>query len=267
MFDDKIVDELSKESILRHLKTAADLNIEVQGTVTSTNSVLMEEAFFGEHEGKVLIASRQTGGKGRKGRKFFSPADSGLYMSILLRPDLPADKAVYITTAAAVAVCRAVERECSRTLQIKWVNDVLLDGKKLCGILTESALDAQSGRLQYAVLGLGLNVYFPAKGFPADIADIATAIFTEQYEDMRNRLAAAILDEFFAIYPNIADKDFLDEYRNRNIVPGRRIIVQKTIPEKEASALEIDDDFHLRVKYSDGWLDTISSGDITLMPE
>ena len=112
----------------------------------STNRYLKELAAKDARPGTVIIANRQSAGRGRLGRKFFSPGEKGIYMSILLRPDIPLERAVLITSMAAVAVARAIERVSGIEAKIKWVNDIFLKGKKVCGILTEAGIDAESGK-------------------------------------------------------------------------------------------------------------------------
>ena len=191
-------DIISSAEIEKNLTTLkGKLDIEVKKTVTSTNALLKEKAALGAPEGTVLIALSQTAGRGRFTRSFFSPEDSGIYMSILIRPRISAENAALITTAAAVAVAEAAENLSGRKAGIKWVNDVLIDGKKICGILTEASLNIESGALDYAVLGIGLNAYEPKCGFPQEIKNIAGAIFRKKKDGLRSKLAAAVLENFF----------------------------------------------------------------------
>ena len=127
----------------------------------------------------MLVAESQTAGRGRLGRSFHSPVGTGLYMSILLRPTFSAERALFITTAAAVAVCRAIEQETGLKPQIKWVNDIYLHEKKICGILTESSINFETKGLKWAVLGIGLNLSEPEGGFPEEIRSVAGALFAE----------------------------------------------------------------------------------------
>jgi BirA family biotin operon repressor/biotin-[acetyl-CoA-carboxylase] ligase len=140
-------------------------DIECYKTLSSTNTLLKQKAEAGEKEGKVAIAETQSGGKGRLGRSFFSPMGTGIYMSILLRPQLEMENAVLITTLAAVCVAQAVENVTDKQTGIKWVNDIYYNGKKICGILTEAGCDCENGRLNYAVLGIGIKVYGRQTGF------------------------------------------------------------------------------------------------------
>lgn len=256
-------DLLNKAEIERLIGPLSDrLSITVEQTVTSTNAVLKEKA-DGLREGTVLIASEQTAGRGRFKRKFYSPAGNGIYMSIFLRPSLSAADSVLITTAAAAAVSLAAEELSGRKTEIKWVNDVLINGKKICGILTEAALDIESGKLDYAVLGVGLNAYEQSGGFPDEIKDIAGAIFEKRENSLKNRLAAKVLTYFFKFYDTLENRDFLTVYRERSAVTGKKILVisgDKKIP---ATAVGIDGDCRLEVRYEDGRTEFLSSGEIS----
>lgn len=258
-----INDVLSKSEIENFIGPLAEkLDITVKQTVTSTNAVLKENA-AALKEGAILIAAEQTSGRGRFARKFYSPDGSGIYMSIFLRPQLAAENSVLITTAAAVAVAKAAEELSGRKAGIKWVNDVLMDGKKICGILTEAALDIESGKLDYAVLGIGLNAYEPDGGFPDEIKNIAGAIFDEKNNSLKNQLAAKIITYFFEFYSSLEKRSFLEAYKEKSIVIGKKILVisgDKKIP---ATAIGIDENCRLEVCYENGKKDILSSGEIS----
>ena len=145
--------------------------------IDSTNRYLKELAATGAPEGTVVIANKQSAGRGRLGRSFFSPEEKGIYMSILLRPEIELERAVLITSMAAVAVARAVERVSTIPAQIKWVNDIFINRKKVCGILTEAGINTEKGSLDYAVLGIGVNV--GSMEFPAELKEIATSVSNE----------------------------------------------------------------------------------------
>ena len=258
-------DILSPAEIEKNLTALkGKLDIEVRETVTSTNALLKEKAALGAPEGTVLVALSQTAGRGRFTRKFFSPADSGIYMSILLRPHISAESATLITTAAAIAVAEAAEKLSGRKTGIKWVNDVLIEGKKICGILTEASLDIESGALDYAVLGIGLNAYEPTGGFPDEIKNIAGAIFKERNDGLRSRLTAEVLESFFKYYKDISQRTYLKTYRERCIVLGKQIKVLSSSGARLATALDIDENCRLRVKYASGEESLLSSGEISI---
>ena len=150
--------------------------MEVRETVNSTSSVLREMAAKGAPEGLVIVAEEQTAGKGRLGRSFYSPRGHGVYFSILLRPGVKAEDTTLITSAAAVAAARAIESVFGVHVGIKWVNDLMLNGKKVCGILTEATFGAGSSVAESAILGIGINISTPAAGFPGELAGVAAAL-------------------------------------------------------------------------------------------
>ena len=234
---------------------------EIIDEVSSTNLLLKERAKY-EKEGKVIIANTQTAGRGRLGRSFFSPAGSGLYMSILLKPEIAPEESLLITTCAAVAVCGAVETLSGKEAGIKWVNDIFIGGKKVCGILTESAVSG--GMLEYAVLGIGVNLY--DCGFPDDIKNIAGAVFDGKPcgFEMRDKMAREICNRFFAYYEKLTDKRFLKEYQRRCIITGKKIKVLKNGAERYAVAIGITDSFELEVEYSDKIREKLSSGEVSI---
>lgn len=230
--------------------------ITVRDCVTSTNSILKEEAKCGKEEYSVLIASTQTEGRGRMGRSFFSPDNSGLYMSVLLRPNGVINP-VHITTDAAVAVATAIERVSGKTTGIKWVNDIYIDGRKVCGILAESSL----GENSFVIMGIGINVSPPESGFPDDIKMRAGSIFEEKEEYLREKIAVEILKELYFVK---SDADTLNEYRSRSIIIGKEIDIIKNDTAERGVALEIDNDYSLVVKKEDGSIEKLSSGDVSI---
>ncbi len=258
-------DPISKQSILKYLQNTEFYSVDVRKSVTSTNDIIKQLAVAGETQGKVVIAESQTGGKGRRGRAFFSPQRSGVYMSILLRPMLAAADSLKITTAAAVAVAAAVDDVFGVHTKIKWVNDVYLNDKKICGILTEASLSVENGGLDYAVLGIGINVTEPEGGFPDEIKDIAGAICSSADSDRRSQLCAQVLDRFFWHYVNINSRDFLSEYRNRSLLDGKTVTVIKASENYPATVVGIDDDFRLIVDTNEG-RQYLSTGEVSIKP-
>ena len=172
-------DLLSPASIERFLPDGHPFGITVRKRVDSTNAEARRRALEGAPEGAVVVAEEQTAGRGRLGRTFYSPAGAGVYLSVVLRPRLQADAAQYLTCAAAVSCAQAIEAVTGEEALIKWVNDIFCRGRKVAGILTEGVVDMESGRFEYAVLGMGVNVRVPASGFPSEIADVAGAVCDE----------------------------------------------------------------------------------------
>lgn len=261
-------DILGKSQIEALLGADGDgLTLEVLSCVDSTNSLLREKANAGIPEGYVILAGQQTGGRGRMGRRFYSPPDTGLYLSLLLRPThLPPARAVGITTMAAVAACRAIEAVSKQASQIKWVNDIYLGGKKVCGILTEASFGLEDGFLEYAVLGIGVNVFPPREGFPDELRELAGSVFTQPCSDGKNRLTAAILNRLMAYYTAPEKARYVQAYRARSLVIGKDIQVLSPEGTKSAHALDVDEDCHLIVRYDDGRIENLSYGEISIRP-
>ncbi len=195
-------DVLSENGIRKYLDASLAHNaINVYTVTDSTNIRAREAALAGKPEGFAAVAGSQTAGRGRRGRSFYSPAGTGLYLSLLLRPAaLPSRQTLKITTLAAVAACEAVETLSDRKAMIKWVNDIFIDGKKVSGILTEASFSLESDAAEYVILGIGFNILTPGDGFPEEIKDIAGAIFERPQKDIRNRLAAEFINRFMAAY-------------------------------------------------------------------
>ena len=210
----------------------------------------------GATEGTVLVASEQTLGRGRMGRKFVSPADTGIYFSILLRPDIPASDSLFLTTSAAVAVAKAIEDVSDKKAKIKWVNDVFVDNKKACGILTEATFNMETGKLNYAIVGIGIN----------EIDKVATAIFDKESDSInkRSKLLAHVLNYFMDFYNSFESKSYLKEYIDRSILLGKNITVIDKDCNKTAKAISIDDECHLLVRFEDGTEKLLSSGEVSI---
>ncbi len=258
-------DLLAAEAILSaqpHL--VSYITLQTHHTIDSTNLQARRAAADGAGEGLVVISGSQSAGRGRLGRSFFSPDDTGLYMSILLRPTLPPEKAVLITSAVAVAVCDAIREVCGMEAGIKWVNDIFLHDRKVCGILTEAAFSPSDGHLEYSICGIGINVYPPENGFPEEIAAIAGAVCPAPSSGLRNRLAAAVLHHFFHYYHTLEQKEFIPEYRRRSVVIGRRVHILRGEQCVPATALDIDDDCRLLVSLEDGTQQALSTGEISI---
>ena len=256
------LDCITQEGILQFIKNKKT-KITVLETVDSTNSYLKRNSDKAEN-GEVVVALSQTNGRGRFTRKFHSPQNTGIYMSIFLRPELPATQAVLMTTAAAVAVCEACEKLGSKYCEIKWVNDVLINSKKICGILTEGSVNMQSGKFDYAILGVGINVYKPDEDFDEEIKSIAGCVFEERKENIANRLVAEVINSFMGYFNNIEAKTFLQSYRERLAILGKSINVLKNETTRQATAIGIDDEFHLLVEYNDKTREYLSSGEVSI---
>lgn len=237
--------------------------IEEFDELDSTNTKLVSLAKAGERSGKVIIAGTQTAGRGRQGRSFFSPGSTGLYMSVLIRKPIKVSDAVLLTPAAAVAVSSVLEKISGKKMGIKWVNDIFTDGKKLCGILTETKFDFEKERLDYAVIGIGVNLCAPESGFPDEIEAVAAALFDARPSDeIREKIVLNILDALNEAVNQLGSREFLSDYRRRSVLIGKTVSVLTPQGSYNAVAVDIDDTARLVVKTFDGGIKALDSGEI-----
>ena len=231
----------------------------------STNRYLKELAVEGAEEGTVVIADKQSAGRGRLGRSFFSPEEKGIYMSVLLRPEISLERSVLITSMAAVAVARAIEKVCGLPSKIKWVNDIFLNKKKVCGILTEAGIDEARQTLSYAVLGIGVNV--GSMEFPEELREIATSVSNEcGFAVKKEALIDEILKELELWYPTLWDGSFLEESKARSILLGKEIrVMDEMHPEGgySAKAVDINELGNLIIE-RDGSTQVLNSGEVSI---
>ena len=258
-------DELTEAGVLQHLRSAG-LNLKVFRSVPSTNTLLRQMAEEGAEEGTVLLAEEQTAGRGRRNRRFYSPPGSGLYLSLLLRPKMSASEATRLTVCAAVAAAEAIEELTGQRTGIKWVNDILLNGRKVCGILTEGSVNAETGELNYAVVGIGINVTPPEGGFPGEIQSVAGALCEEEIPGFRCRLAATLLDRLLEQVEQLPD--CYAAYQSRSVLLGKEIFILPLEGEPiPATALDILPDFSLLVRLKDGTERALNSGEVSVRPQ
>lgn len=245
-----------------------DENITVKHyeSITSTNDIVMDLGRSGKKENIIIVADEQTKGRGRKGRKFYSPNKSGLYFSILLTPNLNIQESLYITAIAAVSVVKTIEEITGVKSYIKWVNDIYIDNKKICGILTDAKFDIESGMVEYAAVGIGINLYEPEENFPNNINKIATSIFKNKKIDneIKNRIIANIINKFFYYYRNINDKSFMKEYIDKSFIIGKEVVVDFGDRKEKVKALSIDENCKLEIMYSNGNKEKITYGEVSL---
>ena len=244
----------------------------IYDSLESTNITAKEMAISGSGEhGTIVIADFQSSGKGRCGKSFYSPAGHGIYISFILDPvHIGFSTQTLITAFAAVSVCEAIEAVSGKSPQIKWVNDVLIDGRKICGILTESVTIPENKQLksittQPVVLGIGINFSTPKTGFPEDIQHIAGSLFgVEAPTSTRNHLAAELINRTLSTKYHYAENIMLEKYRQRMFLLGKTILVNGTDGNYEAVAVDIDDIGRLIIKKPNGELLPLSSGEVSI---
>ena len=245
--------ERADEKIIRKYLApfVGDIKIETVDIIDSTNDEMKRRAERGEGELSLLVAEEQTKGRGTKGRSFFSPDGTGIYMSLLLRPAYTPEECTLLTTMAAVSSARAIERVVGVKPQIKWVNDIYLDGKKVGGILTQAHLSKDCRDVLWAVVGIGINISEPEGGFPDELRSIAASLGKND-GSIKNRLIGEIVNEFVLYYRKLTEKEFIAEYSQRLLGLGEEITVSAGGEEYSGTVIGIDGMCRLKIRLPDG---------------
>lgn len=233
-------------------------------TVDSTNTLAKTMARDGAPHGTVILADHQSAGRGRLGRSFDSPAGAGIYMSMILRPDCAPAELMHLTCAVAVAVCDGVEIALGFRPGIKWINDLVADSKKLAGILTELSINPQTGLVDFAIIGIGLNCNQRPEDFPPHLRSIAcsAAMVTGQSID-RQRLTDAIITQLEQM--NLTQKaTIMARYRNDCITLGKEVTVIRGDSSRNGTALTVNDEGALTVLFPDGHTESVDSGEVSV---
>lgn len=249
------INKLSQKLISESLKSnGIDCEVLAFEEIDSTNLEAKRMVNESDNKAVLLLAESQTAGKGRMGRSFYSPKATGLYMSYMYTPEVDFSDSVSVTAAASVAVTRAIEALTDRKPQIKWVNDIYIDGKKVCGILTE----AVTGQKVKIIVGIGVNI--TTDSFPDGVAEVATALKSPVN---RNTLAVDIISELKRLIDELPKRTFIEDYRKKSCVLGRNVTFLKNGIEARGRAVDIDRDGGLIVETPNGNV-TLNTGEITL---
>lgn len=235
-------------------------------TIDSTNTYAKQLAREGAPEGTMVIADHQTGGRGRMGRSFSSPAGMGIYMSVILRPECLPEELMHLTCAAGLYACLAVENTAIITIppRIKWANDLVLGSRKLGGILTELSVDPKSRKIDWAIIGIGINCCQKAKDFPPEIRDIACSLNMEP-EDRVN-LIVELVRQLHTLRQDIFEERALimESFFSRCITIGQQISIVRGDEVQDGKAISIDPDGALEVLLDDGRDICVTSGEVSI---
>lgn len=241
-------------------------------TVDSTNEAAKIYSNIHPEVPALFVAESQSKGKGRRGREFYSPSGTGLYMSLLLYPDTTPEKSTMFTCMMAVCVCKAIKEVTGIDTSIKWVNDIYLGDRKVAGILTEGMTSLEDGKLQYMVVGVGVNIYQPFDGFPDAISKSAGYILDHVDEtDIRSKLCASIVKNFMTYYEAYEDRSFVEEYREKSMLIGKYVKLltpghgERKVSKGYARVTGIDDMCHLNIEYDDGTCETLNCGEVSVV--
>ena len=241
--------------------------LHIENCLPSTNTELKRLAELGAPQGTVLIAREQTAGRGRMGRSYFSQKDTGLYFSCLLRPNCAPTDLMHLTCAVGAALCKAVEKTAGVSPRIKWINDLVLSNKKLGGILTELSIDPVTGLVSYAVVGIGINCRHRPEDFPPELRHMAASLAMAAQQDVAVcAMAAAMVDALVRMDAQLltAKEAVLDAYRADCITLGRDVVVVRGDTKQYGRATDIDAEGALVVRFSDGTVRAVSSGEVSV---
>ena len=235
-------------------------------TIDSTNTRAKELAKQGAPHGTVLVAAAQTAGRGRLGRDFQSDRNMGVYLSAILRPECPAEELMHLTCAVAVATCDAVQKVCGIRPDVKWINDLVWQKKKLGGILTELAIDSKTGNVDYAVVGIGINCRQTIEDFPPHLQQIACSLLTATGHSADTAaLAAALTEALWEMSGQLRSRaHWMACYRRDCITLGQEVAVHRGEDTFYGTALSVDDAGALVVRCSDGSERTVNSGEVSV---
>lgn len=238
-------------------------------TIDSTNTLIKQQALLGAPEGLCVVSSEQTAGRGRRGRSFHSPSGLGVYLSLLLRPTLPVAQMMELTPWVAVALCEAIFACCGISPQIKWTNDIVWEGKKLCGILTELGLESDSDCLDYVVVGIGTNLSHTPTDFPPDVAPFAISLEQILGKPVdHNQFCVCLLQSLEKMYQGYPQEKehYLKEYRKACVSTQCQVRVLRGDTSRPAFATHIDEEFRLCVRFLDGEEETqaLSTGEVSV---
>jgi BirA family biotin operon repressor/biotin-[acetyl-CoA-carboxylase] ligase len=261
-----VPDTIRLDDLRRGVKTTViGGDIQLLPTVASTNTRAMELASQGAPEGTVVIAETQTGGKGRLGRTWISPRGN-LYLSVILRPDIPMHKAPLITLMGAVAVASSIRQSLGLSAGIKWPNDILIAGKKVSGLLTE--MSAEQDCIRHVVLGIGVDVNMPLAELPPELRPLSTTLAAEAGRTIdRTEFARALLERLDQGYHAFleAPSAVLSEWESLNVTISSRVRVSGARESLEGMAQGIDPEGRLIIKQDDGTVRTVAAGDVTIV--
>ena len=255
---------LCQHAITRLLSQTPLKKVEVVKEISSTSKRLKEMAESGCESDYLLIANMQTDGVGRYGRKFYSPKESGIYFSLLLRPDKDVKVLTNVTVAMAVAVAQATEEIVGESCQIKWVNDILMSDKKVCGILTEGSINIETLSMNFLIVGVGINLYSPDGGFAEEIKHIAGSITKDKQID-KNLYLSQIIKNFYALFDNLEGESLYESYRRRLAFVGCEVDILKNGEKVNSGViLGVERDYNLIVRLFDGNIQKLDSGEISV---
>ena len=259
--------QINQELIQQH--HPIDWNIQTMESTTSTNDLAKIYANHNSTTPAIFISEEQTAGRGRLGRTFVSPSKTGLYISLCLFPTIALEDLSLITCATAVACIETLEQLTGKSLNIKWVNDLFYQDKKVGGILTEVISDFESQQVQSLIVGMGINLIDSPQSFPEELHSIVGSIFSskKEYDNSsfnRNHFIAQFLEKWTFYYQNLSKRDFIESYKEHSNVIGKFVNVFEGNQTYSAYAKDIDENGHLIIEKEDNTLHSLSYGEVSI---
>ncbi|MDO5018400.1 MAG: biotin--[acetyl-CoA-carboxylase] ligase [Lagierella massiliensis] len=235
---------VSKNNILSKISNK-NVRLEYLEEVSSTNDYLKNLLHKDLEQYYCVISKNQSRGKGRNGKSFYSPNKTGVYFSILLRPDFNINKSLLITTATAVAMCKTIEEFSNKYSSIKWVNDIFIGDKKVCGILTEGSFDFDKNKLSHVIVGVGVNLFKPLKNFPLEIQNSAGYILKDYNPYIMEDFIASMINSIIYHYENIDSKEIYEYYREKSYLNNKEVRFLYKGELVEGLVIDVDESFNL----------------------
>ena len=259
--------QINQELIQQH--HPIDWNIQTMESTTSTNDLAKIYANHNSTTPAIFISEEQTAGRGRLGRKFVSPSKTGLYISLCLFPTIALEDLSLITCATAVACVETIEQLTGKSLNIKWVNDLFYQDKKVGGILTEIISDFESQQVQALIVGMGINLIENPQSFPEELHSIVGSMFSSktEYDNSsfnRNHFIAQFLEKWTFYYQNLSKRDFIESYKEYSNVIGKFVNIFEGNQTYSAYAKDIDENGHLIIEKEDNTLHSLSYGEVSI---
>ena len=259
--------QINQELIQQH--HPIDWNIQTMESTTSTNDLAKIYANHNSTTPAIFISEEQTAGRGRLGRTFVSPSKTGLYISLCLFPTIALEDLSLITCATAVACIETLEQLTGKSLNIKWVNDLFYQDKKVGGILTEVISDFESQQVQSLIVGMGINLIDSPQSFPEELHSIVGSIFSskKEYDNSsfnRNHFIAQFLEKWTFYYQNLSKRNFIESYKEHSNVISKFVNVFEGNQTYSAYAKDIDENGHLIIEKEDNTLHSLSYGEVSI---
>ncbi|PID82463.1 MAG: biotin--[acetyl-CoA-carboxylase] ligase [Clostridiales bacterium] len=257
-------DKLCEQGVNYYLPRSLHYDVDYFDEIDSTNTYMKKIALEGIRGRKIVASSYQTSGRGRRGKSFLSPKGTGLYFSILLGDKLEYIDSKMITVLFALCVSETLDELSGKKTGIKWVNDIYLNEKKVCGILSEASFDIESGGLEWIVVGIGINVYLPKKGFDPSIENLAGYIFEHPEHDVFNKIISSVVSRYHDYRENLSTAEIVDRYISKSILKDKKVKILQNKEEYDATVEGIDRNCNLIVVRDNGKKEILSSGEVSI---